>query len=551
MKRFKFSTIIMLFVAFLFGTLVVKADNKLPDNMTTDNYEIINYITYKTEKNTDGDYRVLLKKAKDGTYLYCIDLEKTFDANVNYTKKGTLDDGFVYILNNIPNTGDSKKDYYITQMAVYYYEDYLNNNNNNLQQDVKKYIISVAENDNAKGVTAETRDVCKKILALLEGAKRYAQIDGYLMIDSKVVTYTIKDGYYVSSDISISSKNVGKLKYSMDNVPKGTQVVKGSKDNTVVVKIPTSAIPEGQKLTFTLKVNTSYTKQKAYYYYADGSHQRLLYGKTENTTNELNDSLTMTIKNYEENYKIHISKTDITQSKEIPGATLVVKDSKGNVVETWVSTDKTHEITLNPGEYTLTETIAPEGYKKSSTTITFVVDANGVLYEKVNDKYYPVDKINMINELKDVTSFAKKDSVTDKYVSGAVMVIKNSKGEVVNEFTSTDSVYQLTLNAGDYTLSEKSAPDGYVLSNETIRFRITEDGTLQVKDNKGDYQDSVMVVFYNTPKNAPSTTTITTKGTTEKVVVPSTGSNGTIVMMIGAALLIAGVVYVYKTTKEC
>ena len=109
MKRFKFSTIIMLFVAFLFGTLVVKADNTLPNNMTTDNYEIINYITYKTEKNTDGDYRVLLKKAKDGTYLYCIDLEKTFDANVNYTKKGTLDDGFVYILNNIPNTGDSKK----------------------------------------------------------------------------------------------------------------------------------------------------------------------------------------------------------------------------------------------------------------------------------------------------------------------------------------------------------------------------------------------------------------------------------------------------------
>ncbi|HOB26114.1 MAG TPA: SpaA isopeptide-forming pilin-related protein, partial [Bacilli bacterium] len=306
-----------------------------------------------------------------------------------------------------------------------------------------------------------------------------------------------------------------------------------------VVKVPASAIAAGQELTFTMNVAGNYTSEKAYYYYADSSHQRLLYGKTETTNETVNASITLRIRHYNDSYKVKISKTDVTQTKEVAGATLVLKDSTGKVVDTWVSTNTSHEITLATGEYSLTETIAPNGYKLSTTTINFLVNQDGTLYEKVNGKYQLVSKINMINELLDTVTIAKKDSKTGNYVSGAVLVIKDASGNVVSEFTTTDTVYQLSLNAGVYTLTEKTAPNGYVLSSEVITFKITNDGTLQIKNSNGDYEDTAIITFLNTPKK------------TETVKVPSTGKNATIMIMAGIALLIAGVVYVKKTTKEC
>ena len=82
--------------------------------------------------------------------------------------------------------------------------------------------------------------------------------------------------------------------------------------------------------------------------------------------------------------KVKISKTDVTGSKEVPGATLVVKDASGSVVDKWVSTNEAHYVTVDPGVYTLTETIAPKGYKLSTTTITFKVDEDLNLYELVD-----------------------------------------------------------------------------------------------------------------------------------------------------------------------
>ena len=117
--------------------------------------------------------------------------------------------------------------------------------------------------------------------------------------------------------------------------------------------------------------------------------------------------------------KVKISKTDVTGSKEVPGATLVVKDASGSVVEKWVSTNEAHYVTVDPGVYTLTETIAPKGYKLSTTTITFKVDEDLNLYELVDGKYTKVDHIKMINELIDKSAIKinKLDSKTNKYVS--------------------------------------------------------------------------------------------------------------------------------------
>ena len=70
-----------------------------------------------------------------------------------------------------------------------------------------------------------------------------------------------------------------------------------------------------------------------------------------------------------------ISKVDITNSNELPGATLVVTDKNDPTKTwTWVSTNKPHLIFLNDGEYTLCETRVPDGYEVTTECIDFTVD---------------------------------------------------------------------------------------------------------------------------------------------------------------------------------
>jgi hypothetical protein len=83
--------------------------------------------------------------------------------------------------------------------------------------------------------------------------------------------------------------------------------------------------------------------------------------------------------------KVQISKQDITTSQELPGATLQIIDENGNVVEEWVSTDEAHLIEgklIAGKEYTLRETIAPDGYKIANE-IKFTVNEDGSVTEVV------------------------------------------------------------------------------------------------------------------------------------------------------------------------
>jgi len=236
-----------------------------------------------------------------------------------------------------------------------------------------------------------------------------------------------------------------------------------------------------------------------------------------------------------EKKQVPISKTDVTQSSEIPGATLVVKDSNGKEIESWVSTNESHKIYLTAGEYSLTETLAPTGYKLSRTTIYFKISLDGKIYVKNGEgKYIIVDRVVMINELKDVATIAKKDSTTGAYVAGATLVIKDLNGNVIKEYVTGTDVTRVTLDAGEYTLQETVAPNGYELSKEVIYFSILEDGTLRVKNSNGEYSDTAIITFYNNPE----------------VEVPPTAKSSTLMIIGGIALLITGIGYARKTSKE-
>lgn len=91
--------------------------------------------------------------------------------------------------------------------------------------------------------------------------------------------------------------------------------------------------------------------------------------------------------------KVKISKRDITNDKELPGATLQIIDEDGNVVEEWVSADEAHFIEgklIAGKEYTLCETIAPDGYEIANE-IRFTVNEEGsvtevVMYDEITPK---------------------------------------------------------------------------------------------------------------------------------------------------------------------
>ena len=97
------------------------------------------------------------------------------------------------------------------------------------------------------------------------------------------------------------------------------------------------------------------------------------------------DGEVIEIKAVNKSTKVRISKQDITTGEELPGATLQIIDEDGNVATEWVSTDEAHFIEgklIAGKEYTLRETIAPDGYEIANE-IRFTVNEDGSVTEVV------------------------------------------------------------------------------------------------------------------------------------------------------------------------
>ena len=226
------------------------------------------------------------------------------------------------------------------------------------------------------------------------------------------------------------------------------------------------------------------------------------YVKTEETINftVLKDGQVKTVVMYnakeKEETKYKISKQDITSKEEVPGATLVIKDKKGKVVTSWVSTNEPHYVTnLSVGEYTLTETIAPKGYIRSDETINFTVLKDG-----------QVKTVVMYNE-KDVTKvkISKQDITSKEELEGATLVIKDKDGNEVARWVSEKEPHYIEkLPVGEYTLTETIAPEGYILSDETVKFTVKDDGSV------------TSVVMYNARKTEVTKVKISKQDITSK-----------------------------------
>ena len=100
---------------------------------------------------------------------------------------------------------------------------------------------------------------------------------------------------------------------------------------------------------------------------------------------------------------------------------------------------------------------------------------------------------------------SKQDITTKQELPGATLVIKDANGKEIISWVSTNTPkYIKGLEAGNYTLCETQAPDGYELYTECIKFTVKADGTVST------------VIMYNAPKSKETKVQISKKDITSK-----------------------------------
>ncbi|MDE7121991.1 MAG: Cna B domain protein, partial [Oscillospiraceae bacterium] len=218
--------------------------------------------------------------------------------------------------------------------------------------------------------------------------------------------------------------------------------------------------------------------------------------------------------------KVKISKIDITNEEELPGAKLQVIDEDENIIDEWISGKEPHLIEgkLIAGKtYILRETIAPDGYVLA-TDVEFTVNEDGTITEVV---------------MKDDTTkvkISKQDMTTGKELPGAKLQVIDEDSIVIEEWTSTDEPHFIEgrLTAGKtYILHEITAPDGYEIAND-VEFTVNTDGTVTEVVMKDEPTPDVPTtpVVPTTPTPTPSVSTPSVSTPTPVTSTPATGDTG-------------------------
>ncbi len=154
--------------------------------------------------------------------------------------------------------------------------------------------------------------------------------------------------------------------------------------------------------------------------------------------------------------KLDVSKRDITNEEELPGAQLSILDSDGEVVASWTSTGEPHRIDrLEPGDYTLVEEMTPHTYDKA-TEVPFTVLPTGEVQTVVmHDE--PISITAEIDKRQEIADPVAKDTEANGDDGNRAEVTVSDEGEFeysvdfrstsstwVDEFTVTDEISAAT-----------------------------------------------------------------------------------------------------------
>ncbi|MDE5793050.1 MAG: hypothetical protein K2H66_05950, partial [Oscillospiraceae bacterium] len=385
-----------------------------------------------------------------------------------------------------------------------------------------------------KELKDKTVTLTDKVIELTIDKVEIAGDDAKELVGAKL-TITNTDGtslenVTVSGGATEVSKSEDKTSITFISGDKATVLTKLPAGNYTLEEIatPTNDYQKADEISFVIGTDGKLLKDSVQNAYAFDTN-------IENANGKVLSNITMLDTKAGE---VVISKIDITTTKGVKGALLTIETNNENGIsnEVAVSGRRLEEALteenkydaymikngvlsfyskgvvgattisgLTDGTYTLKEENAPEGYLISKDEVTFTIKDGKISSKAIVIKdeaiNVTISKWDIANskELADATLTIKGDNL-QKAVNAIYALDEDGESVklISNEEDPTSISYKTTgkkvtiygLPAGDYTLTEESAPEGYEKAEE-IKFTIDETG----KVSSDDLDDTGVIVM--------------------------------------------------------
>lgn len=209
-------------------------------------------------------------------------------------------------------------------------------------------------------------------------------------------------------------------------------------------------------------------------------------------------------------FEFTVKKTD-AEGNPLSGATFALTgtgNSYGKDYQEVSDQDGIATFDVPEGTYTLTEAEAPAGYIKSADSYEIAIWDKIVFYAETNAEtdgleYNIYEQVTFVNEKEPVVQIpVKKTDAEGNPLSGAVFALTGTGNYIDKNFTAVsgqDGIATFDVPEGFYTLTEETAPDGYIKSDDSYEIAVWggkayfyTEGSAQTE-----YTDYEQVIFVN------------------------------------------------------
>ncbi len=158
-------------------------------------------------------------------------------------------------------------------------------------------------------------------------------------------------------------------------------------------------------------------------------------------------------------------------------------ESKGKTYTAATDAEGMVTFTAINGSYTLSESEAPTGYKKSRNTYTIVLNTEGVFLstDTTLEAYKPVTFVNQIlkdeinpEQLYSVLVYVK--GVDGKPLDGAVLTLTSQEDTVYQKFTDKNGQVEFKVPSGEYILNQTGGTEFFDLVYDYYKITVSPEG---------------------------------------------------------------------------